>query len=363
MNERWVAVLGRRDEPTDALEHYCQYLASALMPNGIALELFRVAWPEKGWRRALQDLREKAHQASDTWYLVEYTALAWSRRGFPLRVLNVIRTLKENNARCAVVFHDANPYSGSRLMDRFRRRVQLHTMQKAVRMADLVILTVPADRAEWLPKASLNVTYIPVGANLPHPESAWRMEKREKGIPTVAVFSISVSSPTFVGEGVKRVAAAVCYASSELGPLRLAVVGRNSEVAGKQLRELLAGTQVEVIVHGLLAPQEIQSTLGASDVLLFVGGPISSRRGSAIAGIACGLPVVAYEGQETAGTIKEAGVVLVARDLENGLGQALVRVLQNEAYRQALQERSRRAQKEFFSWETIAERYLSALRS
>ena len=117
------------------------------------------------------------------------------------------------------------------------------------------------------------------------------------------------------------------------------------------------------MTHGLLAPDEIVSTLGGSDVLLFVGGPISSRRGSAITGIACGLPVVAFGGWETAGPIKEAGVLLVAQGSESALGEALVRVLQDEAYRQMLQERSRQAQKQFFSWEAIAGRYIAALRS
>jgi hypothetical protein len=45
MNERRIiALLGRRDEPTDAVEEYCRYLAGALRDRGFAMELTRVPW-------------------------------------------------------------------------------------------------------------------------------------------------------------------------------------------------------------------------------------------------------------------------------------------------------------------------------
>ena len=48
--------------------------------------------------------------------------------------------------------------------------------------------------------------------------------------------------------------------------------------------------------------------------LLFVRGPISSRRGSALAGIACGLPIIALERSETGPPVAGAGVVPVPQD-------------------------------------------------
>ncbi len=361
MNERCVAVLGWRDEPTDAVEEYCQYLGGALAVHGIQLELIRVPWPEMGWSRAVQELREKTRESRATWFLLQYTTLAWSRRGFPLRALSVIRALKKDGGRCAVVFHDPGPYPGNRLVDRLRRAVQLHTMRKATLLADLTILTVPGDRISWIPEGLRNVTFIPVGANLPCPEKGWRLEKRDENEkPTVAVFSISGGA---IGrEEVRRIAEAMRYASAEMGPLRLAVLGRNSEIGGKQLQEELAASRVEVVIHGLLGAEEVVRKLGASDVLLFVRGPISSRRGSAIAGIACGLPVVARGGWETAPPITEAGVVLLPEDSSDEYGPALVRVLKNGEYRESLRERSRQAQQRYFSWAVIAGAYASALR-
>ena len=98
-----------------------------------------------------------------------------------------------------------------------------------------------------------------------------------------------------------------------------------------------------------------------ADACLFVRGAISTRRGSAIAGIACGRPVIAYRGQETAPPITEAGVVLIERGKPKDLGDALLRVSTDLSFREELSARSARAQKMFFSWDAIADRYIEAM--
>jgi len=106
----------------------------------------------------------------------------------------------------------------------------------------------------------------------------------------------------------------------------------------------------------------------ASDALLFLRGAISSRRGSAIAGISCGLPVIALEGPESAAPITDAGVVLLpgnlARAVLHGkLADALVEALSDRAFRAGLIERSQRAHEAFFSWPSIASRYAEFLKA
>jgi glycosyltransferase involved in cell wall biosynthesis len=231
-----------------------------------------------------------------------------------------------------------------------------------MRLADLAILTVPRNNTSWIPNGLRKVAFIPVGANLPCPEKAWLLEKKHANeMPTVAVFSIS--SGAAGREEVRRIAEAMRYTSAKIGPLQLAVLGRNSETGGKQLQEKLAGSRVEVVIHGLMEAEEVVRKLGASDVLLFVRGPISTQRGSAIAGIACGLPVVACRGRETASPITEAGVVLLTEDSHSEYGPALVRVLSDHDYRASLRARSRQAQEQYFSWKVIAAAYASALRN
>ena len=362
MTEHCVALLGRRDEPTDAVKEYCQYLGRALAARGIVLELTCIPWAEKGWRRALVEFRKLALQTGNAnWFLLQHTALAWSRRGFPWRVLTVIRLLKKSGARCAVIFHDSEGYGGSCLVDRLRRFVQIRVMQGLVQLADVAIVNVPPENVRWLPRGLQKAVFIPVGANLPTPEKAWSRPRTSKDLPpSVAIFSPSGGR---VGkEEAETIADVASYAAQRLGALRLVVLGRNSEAGALQLKEKLSGTSVQIEVHGLLPSEEVVRVLASCDAMLFVRGPISSRRSSAIAGIACGLPVIAPEGSETAVPITEAGVVLLSAGARDEFGPALVRVLTDDAYRESLAERSRQAYLRYFSWEVIAAQYLEALR-
>jgi len=53
-------LLGRRDEPTDAVEDYCRYLGQALVAHNIQLEIRRVPWNQHGWRASFEALRLQA---------------------------------------------------------------------------------------------------------------------------------------------------------------------------------------------------------------------------------------------------------------------------------------------------------------
>lgn len=361
MNEHCVALLGRRDDPTDAVEEYCRYLGTALQPRGVSLELARMRWAELGWRGAFAELRRQATPWKSSWVLLQYTALAWSRRGFSLRVRGVLRQLKKSGARTAIVFHDTEPYFGSRLIDRIRRIVQLYSMCEAVRLSDLAVFTIPVEKIGWLPAACAKAVFIPVGANLPSPERVWIQRREEVRALTVAVFCLS-DGRAREGE-VACVAKAVRYAAERVGAIRVALLGRNSERAERQLRESIGDAPVKIYIHGLLDGEEVVRVLGSADVLLFARGAISTGRSSAIAGIACGLPVIAREGPETTAPITGAGVVLLPEGAGEEFGAALVRVLSDGAYRATLAERSHRAQEQHFSWSAIAAKYAAALRS
>ena len=361
MDNRCVAVLGRPDVPTDAVEEYCRYLASALASQGTTLEITRVRWAETGWSAALRELSDNFSAQTTPWFLLQYTALAWSRHGFSWRFLKVIRHLQRQGARCAIVFHDAETYFGTRVVDRVRRMVQLYTMREALKLADLLIFTIPPAKIPWVTGPSQKTVFIPVGANLPSPEAAWQeTDANKESTPTIAVFSVSGADA-----GVREITAfadAALYASKRIGPLRILVLGRNSETARTQLREELGAAPIEVIVHGVLPADQVVQLLCACDAMLFVRGPLSTRRGSAIGGIACGLPLIARHGWETAPPVTEAGVVFVEPEENNNFGPALVRVLEDRAFRMLLAARSRQAYTRYFSWPVIASQFAEAMR-
>jgi glycosyltransferase involved in cell wall biosynthesis len=358
----YIAILGRREEPTDGVQDYCCYLKDALAREGVNLTAIQVRWAELGWKASRKELLKAIEGKKNACFLLQYTALAWSRRGFALPVVGILKLLKKNGARCAIVFHDPDGYAGNRAVDRFRRRVQEHAMKQLVQLSDLIIFTLPLEKILWLPEETKKFAFIPVGANLTAPERAWE-GKREAAPskPVVAVFSLS--HEPLRSKEVQLIAEAAAYTAKQIGPLEVVVLGRNSESGGEELRAQLAGSLAEVKILGLIAADDVVHALQSSDVMLFVRGPISSRRGSALAGIACGLPVIAQDGLEVGPQITEAGVVLVPEHSTHEFGPALVRVLADPSYRASLAQRSRDAQSRYFSWKVIARQYVQALRA
>jgi glycosyltransferase involved in cell wall biosynthesis len=358
--QRIIALLGKRDTPTDAVEEYCRHLGEALEAHDYELIVERVVWDARGWAPALRRLRRHARGWREAWVLVQYTALAWSARGFPLRFLRVLKILKAAGARIGLVYHDVEPFEGKRIVDGLRRGAQLRAMRAALRVAEAAIVTVPAEKLFWLGKKHANIFFIPVGANLSI-SNATAARARVAGDGALAIAVYGVTGGDAGRKEIEEIAGALRYVAPRVKNLALIVFGRNSKEAEAELRNALNGISVEMHVLGVLPEEAVAKTLALSDVLLFLRGPISSRRGSAIAGITCGLPVIAREGPETAAPITEAGLALYSPQRKGDLGEVLLRVLQDEHYRAELAQRSWLAQQQYFSWRAIAARYAHVL--
>jgi glycosyltransferase involved in cell wall biosynthesis len=355
-----VALLGKPDSPTDALADYSFWLGRALEQTGHPLRMERVPWPERGWLSALVWLWREARAWHGQWVLVQYTALAWSHRGVPFGFLVILGILRLRGVRIAVVFHDAVPYPGHRWEDRLRRTMQIWVMRHAYQVSRWSILTVPLHNVAWLSARPEKAVFIPVGANFSGDAKAQlNSNLRSDQAKTVAVFSIT-GAPTLFLE-TKFIAQIVRRAAQTSPCLRLLVLGRHADEAAAPLRAELEATGIELEAHGVLPSEEVERRLSAADVLLFVRGGISSRRGSAIAGIACGLPIVAYSGEETGPPITDAGVLLAPEGDSEALAAALSRILTDNALRGELRKRSEAAQEKYFSWAAIAQRFLEVL--
>jgi len=68
---RMIALLGRRDQPTDAVEEYCRLLGTAIADHSFQVELRRVTWDQHGWAASLDALKLQADAWRDTWVLVQ----------------------------------------------------------------------------------------------------------------------------------------------------------------------------------------------------------------------------------------------------------------------------------------------------
>ena len=123
---KWIALLGRQDMPTDGIADYCLFLARGLAPQGIELEQVRAPWAEIGWIGALRRLRHESAGWRGQWVLLQYTAMSWSRRGFPFGAVAVLAVLRGRGVRCAIVFHEPGRQSESsaRWIDQIRGACQ-----------------------------------------------------------------------------------------------------------------------------------------------------------------------------------------------------------------------------------------------
>lgn len=352
----WIALLGRKDEPTDALEDYCGLLAAALENKGYTLEVLRVPWAEQGWYRALKAVNKHLAQRHRSWLLVQYTSLAWSRHGIPLGFVALIRRLKKAGFRILVVYHDPDAFGGERLRDRFRRRIQLAIFRHTARLADKVVTTVSTHNVNWMKSSAIQakVLFVPVGSNLTTQPTRHQSTKEE--VPAIIVFGFSRVQPE-----AELIALVAMRASKEIGPLHLIVFGRGATIVEGILRPMLDGSLVSLEAYGIVESDQAGLLFARASVQLFIRSGLSSRRGSGIAGIGHGVPIVGYYDAETAFPITEAGVRLVPVGDVESLIRELVLLLRQPFLREELRQRSLEAVQRYFSWDRIAEAYLSAL--
>jgi glycosyltransferase involved in cell wall biosynthesis len=212
---------------------------------------------------------------------------------------------------------------------------------------------------EWLPGKTDRAVFIPIGANLPEDgvsSKPVRVAKPED--QTVAIYCLS--EPPNVHKEVDDISHAVRMAADGRN-VRVVFLGRGTAEAEAEIRRAFEGIAAEVSVLVVKDGLEVTEILSSSDVMLCVRGVMFPRRGSAIAGIACGLPILGYGAPERAFPISEAGIRLVPYRDAKALGAILSQVLSDTRLRDQLSAASREAQRRFFSWDSIAEQMIQAL--
>ena len=164
-----------------------------------------------------------------------------------------------------------------------------------------------------------------------------------------------------MGAEIETIIAIMRDARRSLSGLRLVVLGRGSSDAEKLLAPALRENSVEVVAKGILPAEKIACELESADAFLFVRGAITTQRGSAIASIACGLPIVGYQDGEINHPLNEAGVEWAPLGDAEALARGLVRVLSDRRRWMELHCRNLRVQQKYLSWSRIAQKYLTLL--
>jgi glycosyltransferase involved in cell wall biosynthesis len=358
--EGWIALLGRRDAPTDGIEDYCSFLGDALSKHSIGLQTVRVRWAEEGWRRALTRLWGESSSWRASWVLLQFTTMAWSRRGFPFGALAGLTILRCRGVRCAVVFHEPFRQPGRRSIDRLRGYCQDLVIRRLYRGAAKAIFAHPLEKIGWLPRSEPKATFVPIGANIPERQIEVTLTRNGNGgTKTVAVFCLS--DPPHRNRELGDISYAMRFLAQQGLKARVVFLGRGTAEAREDIGRLFEPSAGDVVNLGLQSAAEVTRILSQSDAMLCVRGPVFPTRGSAIAGIACGLPIVGYAGCEEGTPLEDAGLALAPYRDHEALAKQLARVLGSDDVRMELQRRSQLAQRRHFDWGVIASQVVSAL--
>jgi glycosyltransferase involved in cell wall biosynthesis len=354
-----AALLGRRDEPVDGVADYCSFLAQAIQKYGVDLEIVHVPWAERGWKEALDILSRESRDWSGRWVLLQYTAMAWSRRGFPFRVLAVQNALRKRGARCGIVFHDVvlDPLAG--LHNRVRRAIQYWVMQQLLARSEFGVFSTPPEPLGWTASYPDKVKFHSVGANIP--ECSTTRQFPTGGAKTAAIFCIS--GGIYRSREVRDILLVAELVKLRVPDLQLEIFGRGVEEAKPGLEGPLRSMGVNFRLRSVLPADEVARTLRNADVFLCVRGEIATNRGSAIAAIASGLPIVAFGKRGRVQELDAAGIEFAPSDSVKSYADATVRVLTDGALWQELHERNRRALAEYFSWDSAARFFAGLMKS
>ena len=351
-----IPLLGCRDGNLDGVTEYCNSLRRELPNHGFDVQLARVSWEQIGWPRALWGLFRESAAWRGQWVLLQYTALGWSRRGFPIGALVAIAILRLRGACCAVLLHEPSGASGPRLIDRIRCAFQEWTVRTLHRFTEKSVITVPLDAFPWLSNAPGRAAYIPLAPNIPEnltPRTAKSIESDPR--KTVVVFC--VSEPPHQQREIGEIAYAARMAVAAGIQLRLIFLGRGTAEAREEIDRAFHGAQIEVRNLGICERTEVSRVFSESDVLLGVRGRLYLRRSSAIHGLACGLPVIGYAGASEGTVIEEAGIALVPFADKEALGAELCKILTNPELWREMHEKNLRVQREYLSWNATGATY------
>jgi glycosyltransferase involved in cell wall biosynthesis len=348
----------------DAIREYSVSLVEALRvrPEVEADLLLRGddgRWTKRGPES--QSFEERSQLADRDAVVVQYNPFLWGRWGFAPWLPATVAGMRRAAARPTIALMVHEPYVP---MTDWRttamglwQRLQLFTLRAN---ADLVFASIEAWAEGFrrsLPRRP--VYHLPVGSNFPD-ESASRAEERSRlGLDsdTVVLAALGTGHPSRLME---YVAASGNAVARERGRCVVFNLGAGAPPLGD------LGPRVELHEPGALPAVQLARRLAAADVFLapFVDG-VSTRRGSLMAALQHGLPVVGTEGRLTCGALRGApsALRLVAVDRADLFVESALRLARRAEERRTLGDAARELYARCFDWPVVAERMLSVLRS
>jgi glycosyltransferase involved in cell wall biosynthesis len=362
MVERLIIVHGDRGHVVDGIRDHTSRIGQALSANRVPVAELRVRTGGDGARRLGRSLpiwRRLRGLRRSTVVVLQYSPFCYGRRGFApwLPAYLLAMRIGGRGPTVALMVHEPHmPMVSWRwtLMGLWQR-LQLAALRRS---SDVVLTSIEPWARSLAPRRPLRRTrHLPVGSNLPDARGLRGIERQhlEIGDGTLLVSCLGRDHPGWLGGYVVDAVNAIARSGQAVALLNL---GADTP----RLRRI--DSSVVVREPGYLEGETLAAKLAASDLFLApLSDGVSTRRGSLMAALQHGLPVVGTTGPLTDAVLRNASQALRLTAVgDPGLfARAAVRLGEDRAGRAAAGVAARELYEREFDWPVLAEKLLAAL--
>jgi len=359
----------------DGIGDYSSLMAAELARGGTQVTLITPTRPkfdpipgvtiapvfDPGFRSGVWAIERHVRESRPDWVVLQYNPFGYGHRGLNLSLPRVIRSIRRNTGtRVALMSHERfMPLTSVRfaIMSSWQR----WQLWQLGRNADVVFFSIdPWARrySSWFPRTPVH--HLPVGSNIPRVQISRAEARRRLGIndetTVLGLFGTSDSSRLF-----GHVLASLSALKSSQKRMLLLYIGKDGAAVKEKVGDF------PTIAQGPFPADEVSARLAAVDIYLgpYISGT-STRRGSMMAGLQHGLPMVVTRGEHTDDMLLDMdGRALLFSDESDpeGFARQVMRLLKEPEVRERIGAGARRFYEENFTWEVIARRLLSHLTS
>jgi hypothetical protein len=338
----------------DGIDAYSRTLADALAALGASCGLLTQRNGEWRWCEApvaagfsqLSTGQALRFLTSARAVIVQYNPFSWGKRGVSPSLIGLFVQLRRRvpRPRMILMLHERfTPWGGWRqtLMSGWQRG-QLLSLSA---LADQTLASTEpwTDDSAWWRRRGVQL--LPVGSNLPDMRDAAEEARGQLQTPagTVVAVTLNTSHPSYSAEHVRLAVNRIAVDR----PVVLLNLGAGAHEIGH------VSASVQVVAPGMLTPAALARLLSAGDVYMapFVDG-VSTRRGSLIAALQHGLPVVGTTGHNT-GEILRPLSLYAFEDLR-GFADGALGLATNAEEQRSRRLLSRDLYEKNFTWPSIA---------
>jgi len=368
----WAVLTGEYPPQAGGVSDYTRQICHALVAAGDRVTVFAppcagpddsdsrvsvIRLPDHFGRRGRAVVENHLGADRPDRVLVQYVAQAFGMKGMNLPFARWVRRKLPSVAPVWVTFHEvACPFVRRPLKHNLLAWVTRMMARRIATAADRVFVTIPAwgDLLRRIAPRGKSPEWLPVPSNLPAVVDAEAVAAVRRGYPPGTVIGHFGTFGKLITELLEPILVTILRASSDRIVM---LIGRNGQAFRDGFTARHPDLAGRIVATGELPAQAAAEHLAACDVIVqpYPDG-VSSRRTSAMSGIALGVPVITNLGalSEPIWTAEENGMTLSPDATAAGMIEALMRaLLLTPGERSARGEMGRRWYAERFALERV----------